>query len=59
MAIYPTSGNLKMREETLKQSAHKEAKVAAEVGDALQFANESEPPEMERVLSSVFVDQRP
>jgi TPP-dependent pyruvate/acetoin dehydrogenase alpha subunit len=36
-----------------------EAKVAAEVGDALQFANESEPPEMERVLSSVFVDQRP
>tara|TARA_B110000495_G_C22736916_1_gene432235 strand:+ start:105 stop:551 length:447 start_codon:yes stop_codon:yes gene_type:complete len=30
MAIYPTSGNLKMREETLKQSAHKEAKVAAE-----------------------------
>jgi pyruvate dehydrogenase E1 component alpha subunit len=36
-----------------------EAKVAAEVGDALQFANESEPPEMERVLSSVFFDQRP
>jgi pyruvate dehydrogenase E1 component alpha subunit len=36
-----------------------EAKVAAEVGDALQFANESELPEMERVLSSVFVDQRP
>jgi pyruvate dehydrogenase E1 component alpha subunit len=36
-----------------------EAKVAAEVGDALQFANESEPPEMGRVLSSVFVDQRP
>ena len=36
-----------------------EAKVAAEVKDALQFANDSEPPEMERVLSSVFVDQRP
>jgi pyruvate dehydrogenase E1 component alpha subunit len=36
-----------------------EAKVAAEVMDALQFANDSNPPEMERVLSSVFVDQRP
>jgi pyruvate dehydrogenase E1 component alpha subunit len=36
-----------------------EAKVAAEVKDALQFANDSEPPEMERVLSSVFVDQLP
>lgn len=36
-----------------------EANVAAEVKDALQFAHESEPPGMERVLSSVFVDQRP
>jgi TPP-dependent pyruvate/acetoin dehydrogenase alpha subunit len=36
-----------------------EAKVAAEVKDALQFAKDSEPPEMERVLSSVFVHQRP
>ena len=36
-----------------------EAKVAADVKDALQFANDSAPPEMERVLSSVFVDQRP
>jgi TPP-dependent pyruvate/acetoin dehydrogenase alpha subunit len=36
-----------------------ETKVAAEVKDALQFANDSEPPEMERVLTSVFVDQRP
>jgi len=36
-----------------------EAKVTEEVKDALQFANDSEPPEMERVLTSVFVDQRP
>jgi pyruvate dehydrogenase E1 component alpha subunit len=36
-----------------------EANVAAEVQDALHFAHESEPPGMERVLSSVFVDQRP
>jgi pyruvate dehydrogenase E1 component alpha subunit len=36
-----------------------ESRVAAQVQDALQFAHDSEPPEMARVLSSVFVDQLP
>lgn len=37
LAMYATSGNLKMREETLKQRAHKEAKIAQ---DAEKMATE-------------------
>lgn len=50
---------LDMGAVSLEEIEALEKRVADEVNSALRFAIESAPPEMERVMASVFVDQNP